>query len=122
MNIQRLKQLVNAMPDEVTTAEFGQIEVEYEDLLAEQRRAEEAELAAIEERAKQLRIKLNIQATIQRSQQVAQASKPTKSPVGDTDFDNGISYEEGTTDNASFQSELKELRQRNVERRRARGH
>lgn len=112
MNIAQLKALIAKLPDEVTVAEFGQIELEMEDLLAQQRQAEEAELAAIQKRAAELQQKLGLQ-------------RPTPAPVpretrvrGETDFDNGIGDDEEETSNQSFQAELASLRARGVAKRR----
>lgn len=113
MNIERLKQLVSSMPDEIGDAQFGSLEVEFEDLLAQQRQADIAALGDYEQRIAKLREKLGVKVT-----------KPAPIPVrvtGETDFDNGITYSDGNTDNASFQAELAQIRQRNVERRRSRG-
>lgn len=129
MNILRLKQLIAGLPDVVTSLQFGAVETEYEDLLAQQRADEEAELAELQARAAALQVKLGLQ----RSQDLAAASipppvrpPPTARPSregGDTDFDMGISYAEPAQDGADFRAELADARQRSTERRAARrGH
>lgn len=117
MNIERLKALIAKLPNVVTAEQFGQIELEMEDLLAQQRQAEEAELAAIQKRAAELQVKLGLQ----RSNALASASvsRETAGRVsGETDFDNGIGDDEADTSNQSFTAELASLRARAVARRR----
>jgi hypothetical protein len=116
MNILSLKQLVASLPDDVTPLQFGAIEVEYEDLLAQQRAAEEAELAAAQARVRELQVKLGVD----RSNALAAASVRAARGGGDTDFDAGLPDYDDETTAQSFRDEIANLRQRNVERRR--GH
>jgi len=121
MNILRLRELISTLPNEVTSVQFGAIELEIEELLAQQRQADEAELLALQAREAELRIKLGLQ----RSQALAAASMPP--PVrppreqGDTDADNGVSYAD-ESGGMSLRDETAYLRSLAVERRRARGH
>jgi hypothetical protein len=113
VNIERLKALIAKLPNVVTTEQFSQIELEMEDLLAQQRQAEEAELAAIQERAAELRQKLGLQLAL----------KPNPVPRetrarGETDFENGVGDDEEETSARSFQAELASLRARGVAKRR----
>jgi len=118
MNIKNLRDLVNKLPDEVTSVQFGEIEAELEDLLAQQRLADEAELLALQAREAELRIKLGLQ----RSAVTPTPAKPTpRAPAGETDADNGVSYDE-TGSGMSLREETSFLRNLAVERRRARGH
>ncbi len=124
MNIKRLKQLAAGLPDEITAVQFGAIELEIEDLLAQQRQADEAELLALQAREAELRIKLGLQ----RSQQLAAdsvrnapAAVTRRADGNETDADNGVAYDE-TDDGMSLRDETAALRARAVERRRSRGH
>lgn len=123
MNIKQLRALVNALPDEVTSVQFGQIELEMEDLLAQQRRSDEEELSTALARVAELQRKLSDR-SIAHSQHIAAAStvSPTRRERGDTDADAGISYDEPEDNAQSFRAELSALRDRNVARRRNREH
>mgnify|MGYP001617487370 CR=1 FL=1 len=46
MNITRLRELVENLPNDITAEQFASIELEVEDLLATHRQEQEAELAA----------------------------------------------------------------------------
>ncbi len=124
MNIKPLRDLVNKLPDEVTSVQFGAIELEIEELLGQQRAADEAELLALQAREAELRIKLGLQ----RSQQLA-ADSVRNAPAavtrrevgGDTDADNGVNYDDAGS-GMSLREETSFLRNLAVERRRARGH
>jgi hypothetical protein len=112
VNIKQLRDLLAKLPDEVTSVQFGAIEIEIEDLLAQQRQADEAELAATLERAKALQVKLGV------SRAPAVIPPPIR-PKGETDFDNDVDYAEA--EGQSFAAEVAAIRQHNVERRRNRG-
>jgi hypothetical protein len=112
MNISTLKRIVAQLPEDITSVQFGAIELEIEDLLAQQRQADEAELAATLARAKELQVKLGVSRT-------PAVIPPPIRPSGDTDADNGVDYAE--SEGASFASEVAAIRQHNVERRRSRG-
>jgi hypothetical protein len=118
MNIRPLRDLLATLPDEVTSVQFGAIELEIEELLGQQRQADEAELAATLARAKELQVKLGVPQTA--APRTPAAVTPIARPTGDTDADNGVDYEE--SEGHSFAAEVASLRQRNVERRRGRGH
>lgn len=115
MNIDNLKALIAGLPSDCTPEQFSAVELEIEDILASQRRADEAELAETLAKAAKLQEKLG---------------KPVMTPppvrpvrqVGDTDADAGISYGEEDVSRASFQAELADLRRRGVEKRRRREH
>jgi hypothetical protein len=111
MNISHLKSILESLPDDITSVQFAEIELEIEDLLAQQRQADEAELAATLERAKALQVKLGVSR--------APVVIPPPRPTGDTDFDNGVDYAE--SEGQSFAAEVAAIRQHNVERRRNRG-
>lgn len=118
MNISNLRALLSKFPDEVSSVQFAEIEAEIEDLLAQQRQADEAELAQIEQRAAKLREKLGVKVI---AQPPGIRPAPTPRIMGDTDADNGVAYSE-ESEGMSLRDETAALRARSVERRRARGH
>ncbi len=118
MNISDLKKILLALPDEVTPVQFAAIEAEVEDVLAQQRQVDEAELVAHEQAAAKLREKLGVKAALP----PAVRPEPTPRRTGDTDADNGVNYDEDADSAQSFQAELASLRAANVQRRRSRGH
>lgn len=116
MNIKSLKTLVANLPDEVNPEQFAMVEADVEEILAEQRRADEAELQATEQKLAKLREKLGVKVAAP-----PPVRPPPTRPAGDTDFDAGISYEEDDGSNQSFQAELAALRARGAAKRRQRG-
>ena len=124
MNIFTLKRIVAELPEDITSVQFGAIEIEIEDLLAQQRQADEAELQALQAREAELRVKLGLQ----RSQAIAadsvrnaHAAVTRRATGNETDADLGVNYDEADS-GVSLRDETTALRNRSVERRRARGH
>lgn len=120
MNISHLKSIIAKLPDEITSEQFGEIELEMEDLLAQQRQADEAELAAAEARVAALRVKLNLE----RSQAIAAesvATAPARSRTELDETDAGMGVREPREESMSAQSftdELAALRERTQQKRR----
>lgn len=115
MNIQSLKTIVANLPDEVTPEQFALVEADVEEVLAEQRRADEAELAETEQRAAKLREKLGVKVAAP-----PPVRPPPTRPAGETDFDNGLTYGDDEQSSQSFRDELADLRNRGVMKRRQR--
>jgi hypothetical protein len=123
VNIKSFKVLVANLPDEITAEQFGMIELDYEELLAEQRQADEAELATTLARVAKLKEKLGQVAPLRPTQATPtnkQAERDLTGSHNGTDFDAGISYSDEAASAQSFTEELATLRQRSVERRRGR--
>lgn len=133
MNIKSLKALLASLPDEVTSVQFGAIEIEYEDLQAQQRMADEAELQAIQAREKELRVKLGMNAPAPRRPQPVkrQPSAETVEPLAadedgflaDTDFGAGIDDEPlNGNGNSAFLADIAACRNSGVNKRRRNEH
>ncbi len=121
MNIRDLKTIIAKLPDDIDAAQFSQIELEVESILAAQRQADEAELAATEQRAAKLREKLGVKFLGPQPPRVAVegSSKREILPIDETDAGNGIrEAREENSSAQSFNDELAALRERTQMKRR----
>lgn len=126
MNIGQLRSILASFgaSDEITPAQFSEIEIEVENILAEQRQADERELEGILARAAKLQEKLGVKILGPQPPRVGlEGSRKTEIlPIDETDAGNGIREPRDEGGSAqSFQDELAALRERTQAKRRRLG-
>lgn len=133
MNISRLKELLQPLPDSFPASDLAdsladELRAELDDCLetmnADLKASAERELQIAEERVAQLRKRLGKDSPppVRPPMPAQSATHVIGAPFerGETDFDNGIGSDDEESDRQSFTQELAQLRARGVAKRRSR--